>query len=435
VPEVSASNLGDRPGRSLRAELLLVLAVAAFVRLSILPWLGGLEMVGDEPYYWWDIERLDMLVLKPPLWRWLVQAAKWVHADPLAARTLCAVLGTCTAPLIALLGGRVFDRKTGLVAGLFFAVYPEFVGYSHYLWAETCFGFLAVLGTLLFFRFLDDGKTSSLCVAALACGVAWLSKEFAVILFAALIGTLLTRRLTGKVWKAGLACVLFAVPVAIYSVFASLMVGRVIILNETGVSSMRQAAGLDPGGIVIYHPEEREEQAEELIEYLRARPLAQAFTDFRDTFYDLWSPASLVSKRLIGMTLVSTKPSEKAMRWLYGLPRGWGVALTILVTWSYVSVMVLGLTGLCACERSAFRTFSILVLALLCSTALLLFLASRYRMVFLFVPLLHAAHLTTNAPALFERLREPRRALALLALLALFAHVVFTKRHAIGFYG
>jgi 4-amino-4-deoxy-L-arabinose transferase-like glycosyltransferase len=392
-------------------------------------------MVGDESYYWWDIERLDMLVLKPPLWRWLVQAAKWVHGDPIAARTLCAVLGSCTAPLVALLGGRVFDRRTGLVAGLFFAFYPEFVGYSHYLWAETCFGCLAVLGTLLFFRFLDDGKTSSLCVAALACGVSWLAKEFAVVLFAALIGTLLTRKLAGKVRKAGLACILFALPVAVYSVFASLMVGRVIILNETGVSSMRQAAGLDPGGIVIYHPEEREEQAEELIEYLRARPMSQALTDFKDMFYNLWSPASLVSKRLIGVTVVSTSRSERVERWLYGLPRGWGVALTILVTWSYVVVMVLGLTGLCACERSAFRTFSILVLVLLTSTALLLFLGSRYRMVFLFVPLLHAAHLATNAPVLFDRLREPRRALALLALLVLFAHVVVTRRDAIGFWG
>jgi hypothetical protein len=303
------------------------------------------------------------------------------------------------------------------------------------MWAETCFGLLAVLGTLLFFRFFDDGRTTSLCVAALACGVAWLAKEFAVILFAALIGTLLTRRLAGKVWKAGLACALFALPVAIYSIFASLMVGRVILLNETGVSSMRQAAGLDPGGIVIYNPGERDEQARELIEYLSARPLSQAFSDFQGQLYSLWSPASLVSKRLIGVTVVSPTRTEKVERWLYGLPKGWGVALTILVTWSYVVVMVLGLTGLCACEPSAFRAFSIFVLVLLSSTALLLFLGSRYRMVFLFVPLLHAAHLATNAPALFDRLREPRRALALLALLVLFAHVVVTRRHSIGFWG
>jgi len=433
--EESASDLVRQPGRSLRADLLLVFAVAALVRLSILPWLGKLEMVGDEAYYWWDLQREDMLVLKPPLWRWLVQAAKAACGDPLAARSLCAVVGTCTAPLIALLAGRAFDRRVGLVAGLMFAFYPEFVAYSHYMWAETCFGFLAVLGTLLFFRFFENGKTSSLAIAALACGVAWLTKEFAVILFAALLGTLLTRRLAGKAWKATLACLLFALPVAIYSLFASLMVGRMILLNETGVSSMRQAVGLDPPGIVIYKPEQREAQARELITYLRERPLARAFSDVKSQFYNLWSPSSLVSKRLLGITAVSATRSEKAEQWLYGLPRGWAVSLAILVTWSYVVVMVLGLTGLCSSGPSTFRTFSIFSLLLLSSTALLLFLGSRYRMVFLFVPLLHSAHLATNAPALFHRLREPRRALALLALLALFAHVVVTKRYAIGFWG
>ena len=149
-------------------------------------------------------------------------------------------------------------------------------------------------------------------------------------------------------------------------------------------------------------------------------------------FYNLWSPASLVSKRLIGVTVVSTSRSEKVERWLYGLPRGWGVALTILVTWSYVVVMVLGLTGLCSCEPSPFKTFSILLLLSLSALGLLVFMSTRYRVAFLFVPLLHTAHLATNATSLFDRLREPRRALALLALLVLFAHILVTKRHAIG---
>jgi 4-amino-4-deoxy-L-arabinose transferase-like glycosyltransferase len=440
VSPESASDLVRRQGRALRSDLVLVLVLAALVRLALLPWLGNLGLAGDEPYYWQELGREDLLVLKPPLWRWLVQGAKAVHDDPLAARALCALIGACTAPLVALLGARVFDRRTGLVAGLAFALYPEFVGYSHYLWAETAFGFLAVLATLLFFRFIEDGRTAWLASAALACGIAWLAKEFAVILFAALFGTLLTRALAGKAWKAGLACLLFALPVGLYSAFASLRMGRVIVLNETGVSSMRQAVGLDPPGVVVYDPERRGEQARELLAHLRQRSPARAFADVRTQFYRLWSANSLVSKRLLGEVVVegearSETREEKAERWPYGLPEGWAAGLAILVTWSYVVVMVLGLTGLCAGAPSAFRTFSILCLSFLSCTALLLFLGSRYRMVFLFVPLLHGAHLATSAPILFQRLREPRRALSLLVLMALFAHVVLSERHNIGLWG
>src|SRR5262245_24092891 len=196
---------------------------------------------------------------------------------------------------------------------------------------------------------------------------------------------------------------------------------------------MRQAAGLDEAATQTYHPEERDERVQELIMHLVDRSPSQALSDFKRQLYNVWSPNSFVSRRILGLSNENTIEAEaRRSRWLYGLPRAWLVPLAILVTWSYVVVMVLGLTGLCSCEPSPFKTFSILLLLSLSALGLLVFMSTRYRVAFLFVPLLHTAHLATNATSLFDRLREPRRALALLALLVLFAHILVTKRHAIG---
>ena len=345
-----------------------------------------------------------------------------------AARVLATLLGAATPPLLYLLGARVLGHRTGLVAGLILAFYLEHLGYSHYVWAECFFALQAVLVTLLFFGFLENGRTTSLALFALVAGVAVLTKVFAVVLFAAAVLTFVVHRPERRVQRIALAGLIFLVPVTTYSIVASRLAGRRVVLSETGMLSMRQATGLDPGPGLGYQPHLREELKAELLAHLRQRPLSQAYGDVRRQIQNLWTPNSWVSHRLIG-------EEKNASRWRYDLPRTWGLPLALAVTGGYLAVIVLGLAGLCLADASPFKTFSALSLIGLCATAGVAFLASRYRFSFTFLFVLHAAHLVTNPRAVFAGLRSPWRAVPLLVLLAFLAHVVALKKDTIGGWG
>lgn len=425
---------GGRPdGRVSRKHAWILFALALGVRALLLPWAADLPLAGDEAYYWsytglFGSGDVDAIVLRPPMWGLVVGVARAIHDDPFAARVLATLLGAATPPLLYLLGARVFSHRAGLVAGLILAFYPEHLGYSHYLWAECFFALQAVVVTWLFFVHLEDGRTASLALFALAAGVAMLTKVFAVVLFAAAVLVLLVHRQERRLQQIALAGVIFLVPVTTYSIVASNLAGRRIVLSETGMLSMRQATGLDPGPGLDYRPHLREELKAELIAHLRQRPLSQAYGDVRRQIQNLWTPNSWVSHRLIG-------EEKDASRWRYDLPRTWGLPLALAVTGAYLAVVILGLAGLCLADASPFKTFSVIALLGLCATAGVAFLASRYRFSFTFLFVLHAAHLVTNPRAVFAGLRKPWRAVSLVVLLAFLAHVVLLKKGTIGGWG
>jgi len=441
TPRILAPMLPGSPGgrpdeRVSRKHAWILFALALGVRALLLPWAADLPLAGDEAYYWGYSGLLasgnvDDFVLRPPMWGALVGVARAIHDDPFAARVLATLLGAATPPLLYLLGARVFGHRTGLVAGLILVFYPEHLGYSHYLWAECFFGLQAVLVTWLFFRFLEDGRTAPLVLFAVAAGVAVLTKVFAVVLFGAAVLTLIVHRAQRperRLQKIALAGLIFLAPVTIYSVFASNLAGRRVVLSETGMLSMRQATGLDPGPGLDYRPHLRDELTAELIAHLRQRPLSQAYGDVRRQIQNLWTPNSWVSHRLIG-------EEKDASRWRYDVPRALGLPLTLVVTGAYLAVVILGLAGLCLADASPFKTFSAIALLGLCATAGIAFLASRYRFSFTFLFVLHAAHLVTNPRAVFAGLRSPWRAVSLLVLLAFLAHVVLLKQGTIGGWG
>ena len=103
------------------------------------------------------------------------------------ARTLIALLGAGTIPLLYLLAARLFDPVVGLISAAFLAVSPYAVAMHHTVKEDT----LAVLCWLFALHALcrvRDGCASSLYWAAVGLGLAWASKlsaPFLMLLMAA----------------------------------------------------------------------------------------------------------------------------------------------------------------------------------------------------------------------------------------------------------
>jgi 4-amino-4-deoxy-L-arabinose transferase-like glycosyltransferase len=409
-----------------------VFALAAAVRFAILPLIVDLPIAADEGYYWWFsgvFDRdVDYAVLRPPLWSHLVWLTKAVFGEPIAVRALSALLGAATVPLVYLLGARVCDRRVGLGAAVGLALYPVHIGYSHYLWAEACFGFLLVLSTLLFFGFLENGRTRTLLLGALACSLAVLVKVFAGIVFVAFVVTALLQGFERKLARLALAGLVFVLPIAGYSVYASNLVGRRVIVSETGVFNLRQAVGLDES--FDYQPDLRDEKAAELYEHLLARSPARTLADASTQFANLWTPSTYATSRVL-----PDAEWNRASLWTYGLPLWAALPLAIVTTAAYVFLVVLGVTGLCLGRSSPFRTFSILTLLGLCGITAVAYLTSRFRLSFMWLLVLHASVLIQHPRACFAALPDPRRLVPLVLLLGLFAFVVLSKLATIGAWG
>lgn len=168
---------------------LLLVAVVAFAAISFLAGLGhGVLRHGDEGRFviaarevlaggpWLVPTTLgEPLVIKPPLFVWLVALAAKVHGrlDELAARLPVALSAIATAGALYLLGARLFGRRAGLVAGLLFAsalgpfllareVLPDM--------PMTAASTLAVLGAVIAYQEARAGA-ALLFASALALGV------------------------------------------------------------------------------------------------------------------------------------------------------------------------------------------------------------------------------------------------------------------------
>ncbi len=141
----------------MRAAWMLVgiAAAGAAVRIPFVLWAPGVP-TGDGFFY--HLLALQMLagqgfvspdgspgILWPPAWPALMALVYWLagtppHVIPVAN----AVLGSITAALIAMIGWYLFDVRTGLIAGLIYALWPGPIYYCATYFGETAFNLVLV---------------------------------------------------------------------------------------------------------------------------------------------------------------------------------------------------------------------------------------------------------------------------------------------------
>jgi hypothetical protein len=207
--------------------LALVCVVGAALRFATL----------DVQSLWFDeavtaqLLRLDLPGLldaipdsesSPPLYyllEWL--STQLFGTGEVGLRSLSALLGTTTIPLVWALGRRLDGERAGVLAGTLVAVNPMLIWFSQEARAYALLALLGALTALLWLRALERPKTSRLLAWGLAAALAMATHYYAIFLVAAQALWLVYRVPT---WRA-LATAL-ALPVAAGAALAPLALGQ-----------------------------------------------------------------------------------------------------------------------------------------------------------------------------------------------------------------
>lgn len=344
-----------------------------------------------------------------PGWPWVLSFFARINDSVFFLRHAPVLMGSLTPVLLYHLGRRVFEARTGIVAGFALAAFPDHLMYSHHLYAETALEMLIVGVTL--FAFWDrpwknrpwrDAGTAALF------GVLLMVKHFVVLVYG---GFLLSRSYTSRRWLKTIAvAAAFLIPLFLQGAYMG-MTGRdpLMIVNsplksvgEWGPVQMREAA-FKPGV-------NRLQKIKTHIYWLfKVRPFRESWWSFHMNLDRVWSPGTYAIRRLL-TNFYSISP---------GL---WYVWLSVIC---YIGVILLGVTGLSFAEGTVFRRYCIVTCVLLSSMAAAWFMMSRYRYPFMFPFFLYGANLVVD----FARYRRdlpvrgwPRR-LGWVAAVVFFVHV------------
>jgi 4-amino-4-deoxy-L-arabinose transferase-like glycosyltransferase len=190
APTASASS---HARRLLLASILLVLASFG-IRAVVFERARPIELVGDEVYYaetaleiarghGLHSPRLGTRAAWPPAQSFLL-AIFSNPATPVDAARLqwaAVAVGSLLPLLIMALARALFDARTGWIAAAIAALYPEFVSYAHYLWAETLFAVFATAG-LTVGVWARRGSAWLAVAAGVLFGLAALTRETGLLL-------------------------------------------------------------------------------------------------------------------------------------------------------------------------------------------------------------------------------------------------------------
>lgn len=419
-----------------------VFALALGARLLLLPLFHDLSLAGDEEYYWRatggeifdyfvlsEHDRIHYFLQRPPLWPLLLTAVGQVFDGVLALRLVTVVLGSLAAALVAVLARDLFGRRTGLVAGILFAVYPEHVFFSHYLWAEVFFGLLCLGAAIPFFRYVSEPERGRgrLWAACLVAGLALLTKEFAGALFLGMAVTLAARPATRSIATLGAATAIFLAPFLLYVGWAFAQPDAKTLPLYAAVGNFREALGLE------FRSAETSRSADvrELAGALAARGLGERVRATRHQLYNLWTPNSFPLKRLT--------PKGRKYRfspsWAWGYGEGFSRRWFVPFVGFYAFAMVLGLAGLFLSDATPFRTFAVTCLVVLSGASVLALYVSRFRLPFMFLMIVYAAYALVRLPELWPRLGDWRRSVPLLLVLAVLTEIFQQKLRTLGQWG
>jgi len=179
------------PTGALSGRALLILTAAAFlVRAAFLLFAPACELRGDEPS-WVALGTQELvplsplgndLVFYPPLYPYFIALVSRATGSLQAVLVVQAALGALLAPAVANVGVAAFGRRTGLVAGVFAAFYPDLVWFATRFWSETLFVVLLWWAIERTLAADATGSRRTAAVAGLLWGLATLTRELSLYL-------------------------------------------------------------------------------------------------------------------------------------------------------------------------------------------------------------------------------------------------------------
>ena len=138
------------------------------------------EAVPDPP------EPIHADLYRPPLVPLLGSLLFHLPGDWMVwARCSCVLLGVLLVGLLYLVGTKLFDRATGILAASVFALYPYAIYYSSHWSTETPFALAILLGVLFLSWFLTNRRLLWVFLAGAVTGLACLARPTGLALFGA----------------------------------------------------------------------------------------------------------------------------------------------------------------------------------------------------------------------------------------------------------
>ncbi|MEA1924688.1 MAG: glycosyltransferase family 39 protein [Candidatus Altiarchaeota archaeon] len=191
----------SRRGLMLILAVLLVSILFRFPNLELMPswmWDEGVNMniswnLSEGRMQWFTLTY--PFIPHPPLFFMISALLLKLSGNYLVyMRLLTAVYGVWTTFLLYLLGKEAFDSRTGLVAGLLFAVYPWAVYFNRMAYANNQLMLLYILTLYLLLRFHKTGGEKWLILSAFTSSLALLTEYTGIALVASVLCICYLRR-------------------------------------------------------------------------------------------------------------------------------------------------------------------------------------------------------------------------------------------------
>jgi 4-amino-4-deoxy-L-arabinose transferase-like glycosyltransferase len=435
----------------LAATLLLFAAVA--LRLGVMERTYPVKLLGDEMYYvvvaanlsdgYGHVYGGDARALRPPAHSWLL--SRFADAGALMERSRSApsrplgvhldrlrpllrvevALGTALVLATWLLGWAVFDARTGFAAACIAALYPTFIAYSHFLWSETLFALL-VTSALAALVSMERRRSSGLAsLSGLLFGAAALTREIALpvagagVLWALVAARPGERRAAAA--RGALVLGLAAVVVLPWVLRNYDQFGRILPISSVGWIAIGEGNALEGARWLRPAAPGRSEFRSEVLsipgeweraEYARKRTLAMVAQQ---------QPAWIFRKLAHNVPLMLSPDAFQLYKLRNGSYGDVSPAIVCLVTMAsvltYALVAGLAAFGVAAARRDHRRLLACLVLGTVVGLHVLANANSRFRMPWMPLVMVYAAHAALGGRALFAGLRRKEGLAALFAVL------------------
>jgi mannosyltransferase len=217
-----------KTGRGLSTSVWIVVAITA---VAVLPRFVNL---GRESLWWDEAVSVGFAKLSWPSFQLLVSRSEanmmfyhfllrgWIHLgqSEMAIRSLSAIAGVLTIPVVYFLAKRMFGTKEAVLGALLLAGNTFHVQYSQEARAYSLAVLLVTLSSLFFVRAVELRSVGDSIGYVIATSLAVYTHLFAVLVFAAQLASLVTLAPRKVPWRQLLACVasigLLCVPFAIF---------------------------------------------------------------------------------------------------------------------------------------------------------------------------------------------------------------------------
>ena len=411
--------------------LLAAIAVGVGLRVAAIALLPHESLAGDEQVYYGSAldllagREVDSFPFRAPLYIYFCAALlELAGPGPNAIRFAQVGLEALTIVGIHLLASRTLGSRTAAWAAWLYALYPDFIAFSHYLWSETIGLLLLTWGLLALVQLRDHPRSSWALLAGLVWGVASLNKPASLYLTLPLFSWVAysieapARRAAPALAAIGIAtAVLVILP---WSVHSSLKFDRAMLVSTTGDYNLRignnnyEPPHYDyPNHGSQTHIEGRfRDRKIGLVQWIAEDPQRFARRTLQK-MRDLWSPTSFVIRHIYWNRYGSVERMSPTLRVavVYGL-----IAFTM-------AALLVAVVGLFASRRRHPFVFGLTVayvvpyLAMISLTIGL----TRYRLPLMVFALLYAGYGLAERRELGSELRSPGAAVPVLATTATLA--------------